>query len=68
MSDSNRPERSYRVVFNQEEQYSIWPADLTLPAGWQAEGTTGTKDACLERVDQVWADIRPRSLRESVDG
>ena len=68
MSDSHRPERPYRVVFNQEEQYSIWPVDLSLPAGWQAEGTTGSKDACLERVDQVWTDIRPRSLRERVDG
>ncbi|HET6208872.1 MAG TPA: MbtH family NRPS accessory protein [Jatrophihabitans sp.] len=67
MFDSTGPERSYRVVFNLEEQYSIWPADQDIPAGWQAEGTSGTKAACLERVEQVWTDMRPRSLRESID-
>ncbi|HEX8094846.1 MbtH family protein [Jatrophihabitans sp.] len=68
MSDSSGPERSYRVVLNHEEQYSIWPADQDIPAGWRAEGTSGTKATCLERVEQVWTDMRPRSLRESVDG
>jgi len=68
VSDSSGPERSYRVVFNHEEQYSIWPADQDVPAGWQTEGTSGTKAACLERVEQVWTDMRPRSLRESIDG
>lgn len=68
MSESTSPEQSYRVVLNHEEQYSIWPADRELPAGWQAEGTSGTKAACLERVEQVWTDMRPLSLRRSVDG
>lgn len=68
MSDSTALERFYRVVFNHEEQYSIWPTDQDIPAGWQAEGTSGTKAACLERVEQIWTDMRPRSLRESIDG
>jgi MbtH protein len=63
MSDSTESERSYRVVVNAEEQYSIWPADRALPAGWQAEGASGTKAACLERIEQLWTDLRPRSLR-----
>ena len=68
MSDSAEQERSYQVVVNHEEQYSIWPADRDLPAGWQAEGTSGSKAACLERIEQVWTDMRPRSLRESMAG
>jgi MbtH protein len=68
VSESTDPEQSYRVVFNHEEQYSIWPTDQDLPAGWQAEGTSGTKAACLERVEQVWTDMRPLSLRGSIDG
>jgi len=68
VSESTSPEQSYRVVFNHEEQYSIWPTDQDLPAGWQAEGTTGTKAACLERIEEVWTDMRPLSLRESIDG
>jgi len=67
VSDSTQPERSYHVVVNHEEQYSIWPADREIPAGWRAEGTSGSKAACLERIEQVWTDMRPRSLRESID-
>jgi MbtH protein len=67
VSDSNQPERSYCVVVNHEEQYSIWPTTQEIPAGWRPEGTSGTKASCLERVEQVWTDMRPRSLRESID-
>jgi MbtH protein len=66
VSEFAEQERTYRVVFNHEEQYSIWPAEQDLPAGWQAEGTSGTKAACLERIELVWTDMRPRSLRESM--
>ncbi|MEU0175335.1 MbtH family protein [Streptomyces massasporeus] len=54
----------YRVVVNDEEQYSIWPDARPLPSGWHAEGTTGDKDACLRHIETVWTDMRPRSLRE----
>ena len=68
MSDPAEQERRYHVVFNHEEQYSIWPDGQDIPAGWQAEGTSGPKAACLERIEQVWTDMRPRSLRESMAG
>lgn len=53
----------YRVVLNHEEQYSIWPVDQDLPAGWRAEGVTGSKETCLAHIDVVWTDMRPLSLR-----
>ena len=53
----------YRVVVNDEEQYSIWPADRALPLGWQAEGFSGTKAECLQHIETVWTDMRPLSLR-----
>jgi MbtH protein len=52
------------VVVNDEEQYSIWPADRALPPGWRREGFTGTEDECLAHVDEVWTDLRPLSLRQ----
>ncbi len=55
--------REYQVVVNDEEQYSIWLADRPLPAGWRCDGTTGTREACLEHISQVWTDMRPKSLR-----
>ncbi|MBD1379491.1 MbtH family protein [Metabacillus arenae] len=54
----------YRVVFNHEEQYSIWPAHKAVPAGWTEEGTVGEKEECLKHIEKVWTDMRPLSLRE----
>jgi MbtH protein len=53
----------YVVLRNDEEQYSLWLADLDVPAGWQMADMTGTKDECMAYVDKVWTDMRPRSLR-----
>ncbi len=58
-------ERTYLVVRNDEEQYSIWPSGRVLPAGWSPAGFSGTKDACLSYVDSTWVDMRPRSVREA---
>ncbi|GAA4555725.1 MbtH family protein [Streptomyces collinus] len=57
----------YRVVLNDEEQYSIWPAGRELPAGWNAEGTQGSREECLARIDEVWTDMRPLSLRRRME-
>jgi MbtH protein len=58
---------TYSVVRNHEEQYSIWPAGLDLPAGWSEVGKAGPKAECLAYIDEVWTDMRPRSLREAMD-
>ncbi|WP_134730994.1 MULTISPECIES: MbtH family protein [Amycolatopsis] len=57
-------ERTYGVVLNDEEQYSIWLVGRDLPAGWRYEGKRGPKQECLDHIDQVWTDMRPKSLRE----
>jgi MbtH protein len=57
----------YRVVVNQEEQYSIWPADRELPGGWQDAGKSGAKAECLAYIKEVWTDMRPLSLRKRMD-
>jgi MbtH protein len=58
--------RQYSVVLNHEEQYSIWLADRELPAGWKADGKSGTKDECLQHIAEVWTDMRPLSLRRKM--
>lgn len=54
----------YQVLRNDEEQYSLWPLDIEVPAGWQPVGKEGTEAECSAYVDEVWTDMRPRSLRE----
>ncbi len=68
MSEDVDDDRVYRVVLNREEQYSIWPADREPPAGWNAEGTSGSKQECLDHIDRVWIDLRPLSLRTAAGG
>jgi len=57
----------YKVVVNHEEQYSIWPADRENALGWNAAGKSGSKEECLAYIEEVWTDMRPRSLRERMD-
>jgi MbtH protein len=55
--------RTYSVVVNDEEQYSIWPVGRELPAGWHAAEVSGTRKECLDHITEVWTDMRPLSLR-----
>jgi MbtH protein len=57
----------YRVVVNHEEQYSIWPTARDNPPGWLDAGAEGTKVECLDWIERHWSDMRPLSLRRSLD-
>lgn len=58
---------TFRVVVNHEEQYSIWPDYLDVPAGWREVGVTGKKQVCLDYINETWTDMRPLSLRKHLD-
>ncbi|MGI5499243.1 MbtH family protein [Lentzea sp. CA-135723] len=55
----------YFVVVNDEEQYSLWPADRELPNGWRADGPARPRADCLDHIELVWTDMRPKSVREA---
>jgi MbtH protein len=67
MHDETEDTRTYKAVVNHEEQYSIWPADKPNPLGWRDAGKTGTKDECLDYIEQVWTDMRPLSVRQQME-
>lgn len=58
--------RTYQVVINHEEQYSIWLDDKELPLGWKSVGVSGPKSECLAHISEVWVDMRPLSLRKAM--
>jgi MbtH protein len=66
MNDDDNTERRHCVVVNDEEQYSIWPADRAAPAGWRSIGVTGTRAECLAHIKAIWVDLRPASLRRAM--
>ena len=65
--DNEEDDTVYNVVVNHEEQYSIWPADRENAPGWTAVGKSGLKAECLAYIKEVWTDMRPLSLRKSMD-
>lgn len=64
--DDKEDNRTYKVVVNHEEQYSIWLADKENPLGWKDVGKSGLKQECLDHIKEVWTDMRPLSLRKKM--
>lgn len=60
-------ETQYFVVKNHEEQYSIWPESKELPKGWQVVGDSATRRECLARIEELWTDMRPLSVRRHIE-
>ncbi|HLJ16211.1 MAG TPA: MbtH family protein [Bryobacteraceae bacterium] len=67
MSPEDDHDLLFKVVMNQEEQYSIWPVERENPPGWADAGKRGTKQECLAYIEEVWVDMRPLSLRKKMD-
>jgi MbtH protein len=67
MSADDQGTARFRVVINHEEQYSIWPEGRELPRGWRDEGTSGTRQECLDHIEAVWTDTQPLNLRRTMD-
>ncbi|WP_437896088.1 MbtH family protein [Sorangium sp. So ce124] len=67
-SQTSGDDRIYKVVMNDEEQYSVWASDRENALGWRDAGKTGTLDECLAYIKEVWTDMRPLSLRRQMAG
>src|ERR1700759_1222008 len=52
----------FLVLVNDEGQYSLWPAHLDIPMGWDPTGPRGARQKCLDWIDQNWTDMRPKSV------
>ena len=52
----------YVVLVNEEGQHSLWPAFREMPMGWEIVGPRGKRQQCLDWIEAVWTDLRPRSL------
>ncbi len=56
---------TYLVLVNDENQHSLWPADMDVPAGWTVALAAAGRADCLAYVEANWTDLRPASL---IDG
>ncbi|BDG45616.1 MULTISPECIES: MbtH family protein [Parageobacillus] len=55
---------TYLVLINDEGQYSLWPASIAIPSGWNIAFAENTRSACLEYVNSHWTDMKPNSLKK----
>ncbi|MEV4146164.1 MbtH family protein [Amycolatopsis sp. NPDC049691] len=53
---------TFLVLVNAENQHSLWPSTVDIPAGWTKVHGEDTRAACLEYVEKNWTDLRPASL------
>lgn len=51
------------ILRNDEKQYSIWPAPLPVPAGWDMAQGPMSRQQCMNWLEEHWTDLRPQSLR-----
>jgi MbtH protein len=54
---------TYLVLVNREDQHSLWPARLEVPAGWRIARPEDSRAACLAYIEEHWTDMRPLSIR-----
>lgn len=66
MNPFDDPDGTFCVLVNDEEQYSLWPSALAVPAGWTVVHDADTRQACLDHIEAHWTDLRPRSARLDV--
>jgi len=57
---------AFYVLINDEDQHSLWPTFVDVPAGWRVVFDESTRADCLAYVEENWTDMRPRSLREAM--
>jgi MbtH protein len=62
----DQADRPFLVLRNEEEQYSLWPAALPVPDGWQGVFGPDERGVCAAYIEANWTDMRPRSLREAL--
>ncbi|GIP56660.1 MbtH family protein [Paenibacillus sp. FSL W8-0186] len=56
----------YMVLVNDEGQYSLWPAFIQVPGGWEVALGESPRGTCLDYIEAMWKDMRPLSLQNAV--
>ncbi|UUM20786.1 MbtH family protein [Mycoavidus sp. SF9855] len=61
------PNGRFLVLVNDENQHSLWPDLVEVPAGWRSVHGPDARQACMNYIEANWTDMRPKSLIESID-
>ena len=67
MNPFENPDGSYLVLVNDENQHSLWPSFVEVPAGWRTVHGAAGQQSCLDYIEEHWTDLRPASLAAAMD-
>ena len=62
------PDGVYLVLVNEENQHSLWPEFIDVPAGWRTVFGPAPRPACIDHIEANWTDLRPKSLVDFMNG
>lgn len=57
----------YFVLVNDENQHSLWPSFVDVPAGWTVRLEESSRQEALDYINENWTDMRPASLVREMD-
>ena len=57
---------NFFVLINAEGQHSSWLGFADIPDGWTIVYGESDWQTCLEYIEDSWADMRPKSLADSM--
>ncbi|WP_435245903.1 MbtH family protein, partial [Streptomyces sp. NRRL F-5630] len=53
------PDGQYSVLVNDENQHSLWPDFVEVPAGWRVVHGPAPRQECTDYIETHWTDMRP---------
>ena len=54
---------TYKVLINEEGQYSLWPVFLDVPIGWNVVHEEASRHDCLQYVENTWTDLNQKVIK-----
>nr|WP_285899709.1 MbtH family protein [Streptomyces sp. CHD11] len=58
---------AFLVLKNEEDQFSLWPAFVDVPGGWETVFGEAARAECLDFIEKTWTDMRPKSLVDAMN-
>ncbi|WP_380178421.1 MbtH family protein [Kalamiella sp. sgz302252] len=53
---------AFRVLINEREQYSLWPAFAPVPAGWQSVAGPMPRAQAIDYIETHWLAMQPAAV------
>ena len=62
MNPFEDPAGTYYALVNDQDQYSLWPQAVAVPAGWEVAHGPADRQSCLDHIEAHWTDLRPAGV------